>query len=85
MIQPHPRTEPKRLEMSDAEFERICQRAAQEAIVRNAKLGFPAVSCENGQIVFHSPEQVLAEFAAKTTPQKIQCDQLSEHEGQTDS
>lgn len=66
MIQPHARTEPKRLAMSDAEFERICQRAAREAIVRNAKLGFPAVSSENGRIVFRSPEQVLAEFAAET-------------------
>lgn len=66
MIQPIPRTEPKRLEMSDAEFERICQTAAREAVVRNAKLGFPAVSSENGRIVFRSPEQVLAEFAAET-------------------
>lgn len=66
MIQPIERTEPKRLEMPDAEFERICQTAAREAVVRNAKLGFPAVSSENGQIVFRSPEQVLAEFAAVT-------------------
>ena len=69
MIQPIPRTEPKRLDMSDAEFERICQTAAREAVVRNAKLGFPSVSSENGQIVFRSPEQVLAEFAAETKPQ----------------
>jgi hypothetical protein len=69
MIQPIPSMEPKRLEMSDAEFERICQTAAREAVVRNAKLGFPAVSSENGRIVFRSPEQVLAEFAEeKTTP-----------------
>ena len=66
MIQPIPRNEPKRLDMSDAEFERICQHAAREAVIRNAKLGFPAVSSENGQIVFRSPEQVLAEFAAET-------------------
>ncbi len=62
MIRP---TEPKRLEMSDAEFERICQTAAREAVVRNAKLGFPSVSSENGQIVFRSPEQVLAKFGAQ--------------------
>ncbi len=62
MIQPIPRTEPKRLEMAPAEFERICQQAAREAVIRNARLGFPAVSSENGQIVFRSPEQVLAEF-----------------------
>ncbi len=68
MIQPIPRSEPKRLEMPDAEFERICQGAAREAVIRNAKLGFPAVSCENGQIVFRSPEQVLAEFAADKNP-----------------
>ncbi|MBC7821136.1 MAG: hypothetical protein IAG10_29975 [Planctomycetaceae bacterium] len=68
MIQLLPRTEPKRLDMPDAEFERICQRAAREAVIRNAKLGFPAVSSENGQIVFRSPEQVLAKFAAEVAP-----------------
>lgn len=62
MIQPIPRVEPKKLDMPPAEFERHCQRAAQESVIRNAKLGFPAVSCENGQIVFSSPERVLAEF-----------------------
>ena len=71
MIQPIPRPEPKRLDMSDAEFERICQRAAREAVVRNAKLGFPAVSCENGQIVFSQPERVLAEFAAEVAQSKV--------------
>ena len=63
MIQPIPHSEPQRLEMPDTEFERICQGAAREAVVRNAKLGFPSVSSENGQIVFRSPECVLAEFA----------------------
>lgn len=70
MIQPTQRTELKPLEMSDAEFERIIQRAAREAVVRNAKLGFPSVSCENGQIVFSSPEQVLARFAAEKAQAK---------------
>ncbi len=68
MIQPIPHTESKPLDMPPDEFERICQRAAREAVVRNARLGFPAVSCENGQIVYWSPERVLAEFA--TTPDK---------------
>lgn len=69
MIQPTPRQEPKRLDMPDSEFERICQRAAQEAVIRNAKLGFPAVSSENGQIVFRSPEQILTAFSAdKNSP-----------------
>lgn len=63
MIQPIPRPEPKRLDIPDAEFERICQGAAREAVIRNAKLGFPAVSSEDGQIVFRSPEQVLTAFA----------------------
>ncbi len=71
MIQPIQRTEPKPLDMSDAEFERICQRAAREAVVRNAKLGFPAVSSKNGRIVFRSAEQVLAEFAAETISQNV--------------
>ena len=62
MIQPIPRDEPKKLDMPPAEFERICQNAARQSIIRNAKLGFPAVSCENGQIVFSTPESVLAEF-----------------------
>lgn len=62
MIQPIPRVEPKKLAMPAAEFERLCQRAAQESVIRNAKLGFPAVSCESGQIVFSSPERVLAEL-----------------------
>lgn len=62
MIQPVPRVEPKKLDMPPAEFERLCQRAAQESVIRNAKLGFPAVSCENDQIVFSPPERVLAEL-----------------------
>ena len=69
MIQPIAQSEPKRLEMPDAEFERICQGAAREAVVRNARLGFPSVSSENGQIVFRSPEQVLAAFAADKSSQ----------------
>lgn len=69
MIQPIPRSEPKRLDIPDAEFERICQGAAREAVIRNAKLGFPTVSSENGQIVFRSPEQVLRAFATdKNSP-----------------
>lgn len=62
MIQPIPRVEPKKLDMPPAEFERICQSAARESVIRNAKLGFPAVSCEEGRIVFTSPEEVLSEL-----------------------
>ena len=69
MIQPVPRNEPEKLDMPPAEFERICQRAAREAVIRNAKLGFPAVSSENSRIVFHSPEQVLEEFGAGPSKQ----------------
>ena len=69
MIHPIPHSEPKRLEMPDAEFERICQGAACDAVVRSARLGFPSVSSENGQIVFRSPEQVLAAFAADKNSQ----------------
>lgn len=50
--------------MPAAEFERICQSASRETLIRNAKLGFPAVSCENSQIVYWSPKQILAKFAA---------------------
>lgn len=71
MIQPIPRVEPKKLDMPAAEFERICQSAARESVIRNAKLGFPAVSCEEGQIVFTSPEKVLAEFAAEASQPKV--------------
>ena len=63
MIQPISRVDSKKLDMPPAEFERICQRAAQESVIRNAKLGFPAVSCEEGRIVFTSPEEILAELA----------------------
>ncbi len=64
MIQSISRVEPKKLDMPPGEFERICQSAARESVIRNAKLGFPAVSCEEDRIVFTSPEKVLAEFAA---------------------
>ena len=67
MIQPIPRAESKPLDMSPAEFERICQRAAREAVIRNARLGFPAVGSEKGEIVFWTPERVLADFAADAT------------------
>lgn len=70
MIQPIPRVEPKKLDMPPAEFERICQSAARESVIRNAKLGFPAVSCEEDRIVFTSPEQILAEFAAEGSQPK---------------
>lgn len=62
MIQPIPHRDSEPLQMSPAEFESICQRAAREAVIRNAKLGFPAVFSENGKIVHWSPERVLAEF-----------------------
>ena len=68
MIQPIPRTESKPLDMLPAEFERICQRAAREAVIRNARLGFPAVGNEKGEIVFWTPERVLADFAADAAP-----------------
>ena len=71
MIQPSPRVEPKKLDMPAAEFERLCQRAARESVIRNAKLGFPAVSCEDGQIVFASAERVLAEFAAEVASPNV--------------
>ena len=44
MIQPIQRTEPKPLDMSDAEFERICQRAAREAVVRTRIMFQPSRS-----------------------------------------
>ena len=72
MIQPIPRVEPKKLDMSPDEFERICQSAARESVIRNAKLGFPAVSCEEGRIVFTSPEKVLAEFAADVSSPNVE-------------
>ena len=71
MSQPIPHSESKPLDMPSAEFERICEQAAREAVVRNARLGFPAVSCENGQIVFCSPERVLAELNETTGKEQI--------------
>ncbi len=71
MFQPIPRNETKKLDTPPAEFERICQNAARQSNIRNAKLGFPAVSCEVGQIVFSSPESVRAEFAAEAEPSSL--------------
>ena len=51
-----------------AEIEQSFQVGIREALVRNAKLGFPAVGSENGQIVYWSPERVLAEFASVDSP-----------------
>ena len=68
MIQP---VAPRPAAFSDitpAEVETAFRRGIREALVRNAKLGFPAVGSENGQIVHWSPERVLAEFA--TTSEK---------------
>lgn len=54
-----------------AEVEEAFRRGIREALVRNARLGFPAVGCENGQIVHWSPERVLAEFAAEPAKPNI--------------
>lgn len=64
MIQP---VAPRPAAFSDvtpAEVETAFRRGIREALVRNAKLGFPAIGSENGQIVYWSPERVLAEFAS---------------------
>lgn len=55
-------------EVLSADLEQAFQEGIREVLVRNAKLGFPAVGCENGQIVRWSPERVLAEFAAQAAP-----------------
>ena len=62
-------TESLRHELADSNITVSCVHPGgiKTNIVRNAKLGFPAVSSENGQIVFRSPEQVLAEFASGVT------------------
>ena len=58
-------------EVLSADLEHAFQIGIREALVRNAKLGFPAVGCENGQIVRWSPERVLAEFAAEVATPNV--------------
>ena len=58
-------------EVLSADLEHAFQEGIREALVRNAKLGFPAVGSENGQIVYWSPERVLAEFAAEVAPPNV--------------
>lgn len=57
-------------EVPAAEVEAAFRRGIREALVRNAKLGFPAVGSENGQIVHWPPERVLQEFAAEVAQSK---------------
>ncbi len=62
MIQPTPQSGSNSPKVSPAEVEAACQRAVRETLIRNARLGFPAVSGENGQVVYWQPERVLAEL-----------------------
>ena len=65
MIRPNPQPEISVAPVSSEKLEAVCQRAAREAQVRNARLGFPSVGMENGKITFWSPERVLREFGAE--------------------
>ena len=71
MIQPVSRRDSCEQPVSAAEIEAACQRAVHEAVIRNARLGLPAVGCENGQITFWPPERVLAELATTTGEGRI--------------
>lgn len=71
MIQPVPPRPAAFSDFTAAEVETAFRRGIREALVRNAKLGFPAVGSENGQIVYWSPERVLAEFAAEVAPPNV--------------
>ena len=57
--------------VTPTEVETAFRRGVREALVRSAKLGFPAVGSENGQIVHWSPERVLAEFATEVAQAKV--------------
>lgn len=65
MIQPVAPRPKSFSEVPAVEVEAAFRRGIREVLVRNAKLGFPAVGSENGQIVHWSPERVLKEFAAE--------------------
>ena len=58
-------------EVTPAEVEIAFRRGIREAVVRSAKLGFPAVGYENDKITHWSPERVLATFGAEAAPPSI--------------
>lgn len=68
MIQPMTPRPTAFSDVTAAEVEEAFRRGIREALVRNARLGFPAVGSENGKIVYWSPQRVLAEFAAEVAP-----------------
>ena len=49
-------------DVCSTEIEAAFQAGIREALIRDARLGFPAVSGENGEVVFWPPERVLAEL-----------------------
>ena len=55
-------------EVTPAEVEIAFRRGVREALVRSAKLGFPAVGYENDKVTHWAPERVLSEFAAEFSP-----------------
>jgi hypothetical protein len=62
MIQPAPQKSISIDDVLSAEIEAAFQDGIRESLIRDARLGFPAVSGENGQVVYWPPERVLAEL-----------------------
>ena len=58
-------------DVAPTEVEAAFRRGIREALVRSAKLGFPAVGYENDKVVHWSPERVLTEFAAEVPPPNV--------------
>lgn len=75
MIQPVLPSEVPVADVKPSDVEAAIRRGVHEALIRSAKLGFPAVGFENGRIVFWPPERVLTELDATIeSPKKTECD-----------
>ena len=46
--------------VSAKELEAAAQRAARDAVLEHARLGFPVCGLENGQVRWFSPDETLA-------------------------
>jgi hypothetical protein len=53
--------------VSSEELEAAAQRAARDAVLEHARLGFPVCGLENGQVRWFTPAETLARHERPTT------------------